>query len=173
MYRKYLQCDEHRSKILNSTMHFYASGYNLGVKAGRDELNKPLSSLWLAECDFDGEDIQYGPNDLPIKKLAKSLVSKTLASKAPTTSSRSVSGKDSDPAGQMTINPLVPEAVDAQVSLPREMISVKLTVEAAHTIPTLSEVERDLAGELASSREAWKYFLICEYVAGVFLPCLY
>lgn len=39
MYRNYLQSDEHKSKILNSTMHFYTSGYNLGLKASRDELH--------------------------------------------------------------------------------------------------------------------------------------
>lgn len=32
MYRKYLQFDENKSKILNSAMHFYASGYNFGLK---------------------------------------------------------------------------------------------------------------------------------------------
>lgn len=45
MYQKYLQSNEHKSKNFYSSMHFYASGCNLGLKAGRDELNKPLSSL--------------------------------------------------------------------------------------------------------------------------------
>ncbi|XP_043816435.1 uncharacterized protein LOC122724710 [Manihot esculenta] len=151
MYQKYLQSNEHQSKILNSTMHFYASSYNLGLKADRDELNKPLSSLRLAECDSDGENMLYSPNDLPIKKPAKTPVSKTLASKAPTTSSQSISGKRSDPTGQMTINPLIPEAVDAQVSPSRDVIFADPTVGTAHAIPAISGIEPDLASELASS----------------------
>lgn len=83
MYRKYLQFDEHKSKILNSAMHFYASGYNFGLKAGRYELSKPISSLWLDECDSNGEDVQYGPDDLSIKTPA----SKTSIFKAFVTSS--------------------------------------------------------------------------------------
>lgn len=73
MYQKYLQSDEHHAKILNSAMHFYVSSYNLGLKAGRDELNKPLSSLRLAECDSDDEDVQYVPDNLLIKKPTKAL----------------------------------------------------------------------------------------------------
>lgn len=32
MYRKHLQSNEHKSKILNSTICVYARGYNLGLK---------------------------------------------------------------------------------------------------------------------------------------------
>lgn len=37
LYRKYLESHEHKSKILSSAMHFYASGYNFGLKASHDE----------------------------------------------------------------------------------------------------------------------------------------
>lgn len=99
MSQKYLQSDEHQSKILNSAMHFYASGYNLGLKLGRDELGKPFSSLRLVECDSNSEDVQYGPDDLLIKKPIKTSTLKTSASKTHATFSYGVSGKDSDPAG--------------------------------------------------------------------------
>lgn len=54
---------------------------------GCDELSKPLISLWLAKCDSNGEDMEYGLNDLSIKKRVKISASKTSASKAPSTSS--------------------------------------------------------------------------------------
>lgn len=38
-------------------MRFYSSGYNIWLKAVRDEPIKPLSTLWLAKCDLDGEDV--------------------------------------------------------------------------------------------------------------------
>lgn len=58
MYRKYLQSNEQKSKIFNSTMRFYASCYNFELKAGRDKLGKPLSALRLADCDSDEDDVQ-------------------------------------------------------------------------------------------------------------------
>lgn len=52
-----MQSNEHKSKILNYATRFYVSGYNLELKAGRNELNKPLSTLCLAECDSNGQDV--------------------------------------------------------------------------------------------------------------------
>lgn len=154
IYRKYLQFNEHKSKTFNSAMHFYASGYNLELKVGRDELSKPLSSLRLDECDSDGKDVQYGPDDLPIKKPAKTAISKTSASKILATSSCDTLKKDSDLADQMIVSPLAPKAIDARVSPPKDIISANLTVEAARATPVIFRVEPDLAGELASSGEA-------------------
>lgn len=79
-------------------MHFYVSGYNLGLKANRDELSKPLSTLRLVECDSDSEGVQYGPEALPTKKPTKTPISKASASKARASFSCGVLGKDSDPS---------------------------------------------------------------------------
>lgn len=97
--------------------------------------------------------MQYGPYDLPIKKPAKIPVSKTLTSKAPTTSSRYALRKDSDPVGQMIVNPTAPKAADAQVSSPRDVIFADPTIETTHPTPTISKVEPGLASKLASSEE--------------------
>lgn len=45
LYWKYLESDEHKSKILSSAMHFYVSGYNFELMADLDEPSKPLSAL--------------------------------------------------------------------------------------------------------------------------------
>lgn len=97
---------------------------------------------------------------MPIKKPAKIPASKTLALEAPTTSSRSVLGKDSDPDGQ-TVNPLVPEAIDTQVSLLKDVTSVGPTIEATCTILVTFEVELDLAGDIRDS-DSWPYWRFFE-----------
>lgn len=82
-------------------MRFYTSGYNFELKDSRDEPNKLLSALQLAECDFDGVDVQYGLDDLPIEKVAKTSASKTSATKTPASSSQDIPEKVRNPVGQM------------------------------------------------------------------------
>lgn len=53
----------------------------------------------------------------------------------------------------MTVNPLVPKAVDAQVSPSKDVTSADLTVEAAHATHAISKVKPNLASELASFGE--------------------
>lgn len=84
-----------------------------------------------------------------LRSLLRPSVSKTSVSKAPATSSQGA--LDSDLVGQMTVNPIILEVVDAQVSPPRDIISTDSTVEAAHATPAIFGVKPDLASELASS----------------------
>lgn len=53
----------------------------------------------------------------------------------------------------MIVNSLASEVVDAQVSLPRDIIFADPIVMAAHATPAISRVEPDLANELASAKE--------------------
>lgn len=97
--------------------------------------------------------MQYSPDDLPIEKPAKTAVSQTSAFKAPLSSSRGTLEKDSDPIGQMIVNPTTLKAVNAQASPPRDVIIADPTVKAAHATFVVSRVKPDLAGKLASSEE--------------------
>lgn len=88
-YKKYLEYYDCKSKILSSTMYFYVTGFNTRLKAGHDEPNKPLSALHVAECDLNGEDMQYGLDNLPIEKPPKTLASSSKDPlKAPAFSSK-------------------------------------------------------------------------------------
>lgn len=58
-YRKCLESDDCKSKILSSAMHFYAICF------------KPLNALCVAKCDSDSEEVQYGHDNLPIEKPPK------------------------------------------------------------------------------------------------------
>lgn len=113
-------------------MRFYAGGYNIELNVGRDEPSKSFSALCILKCNLDDEDVQYGPDDLPIKKPLKTLASFSKDSlKAPSSSLKDPSKKISDPASQMTIGPSAVEATNAQTSPPRDVVTADLTVEAA------------------------------------------
>lgn len=101
-------------------MCFYASGYNFGLKGNRDEPNKPLNALRLAECDSNGKDVQYNPNDLSFEKPSKISASKVSTSKTPTSPSHGIIGKTSDPTDQMT-----DDSITLDVSYASRLMHVK------------------------------------------------
>lgn len=159
LYRKDLESDEHRSKVLNFAMRFQASSYNFGLKAGRDEPSKPFSAFRLSECDLDGEDVQYGPDDLLVQKPFKTSASKTPTSKTSVSPAYAPQGPSlSSDLGeahnlpyQVTTNFT---AVNAQISPLDDVVVASLSLKANHVSAAISEIEPDLASELASSKRA-------------------
>lgn len=111
-------------------------------------MGKPLSSLRLAECDSNGENVQYDPDNLPIEKPVKTSAFKALA-----ISSHGTLGKDNNTVSQVIVNPFALEAIEAQVSPPRDVISTDLNIEAACATFAIFEVGPDLTSELASYGE--------------------
>lgn len=60
----------------------------------------------------------------------------------------------------MTVDPIVPLAINALTSPSRDVATVDLTVKAAHTLFSITRVEFDLVGELTSSDETHKYIYL-------------
>lgn len=117
-------------------MRFYATDFNISLKATRDEPQKLFSILWVVECDWDGREVQYVLDDLSIKKLS---VSPLLASLGDPTVGIS------NPASQIIINPIAPEAANVQIfSPPRDANLADPTDKAAHISLAIIRVEHDL-----------------------------
>lgn len=49
-------------------MCFYSTNFNTGLKSSHDGREKLLGAFHMVEHDFDGDEVQYVPNDLLIQK---------------------------------------------------------------------------------------------------------
>lgn len=145
-----MESNEHKSKILNSAMRFSTSSYNFGLKVGHNEPNRPLGALQLADCNSDGENVQYGPENLPIEKPTM-----TSAFKTPTSSSQDVPEKVSDPANQM-IDFYYSRGHKCLNFSPECCCYCRPDSRVCSAPLAISKVEPDLAGKLASSEKVQK-----------------
>lgn len=119
--------------------------FNNGLLKAPESPVVPLSTLWAIKYDFDGEEIQYGPDDRALPKVRPSPHQGTLARLAAEFEQGASQVGDGPPMLE-AVNALTdPHSVSDVIAIP--------TIAAANTSENASEVEPDLAEDLASSGE--------------------
>lgn len=71
---RYLKSDEFKGKVFKQSIRFYAMGFNDGRQT-----TILLSTLFVVKYDFDGKEVQYGPDDCALSKVHPPTSQGTLA----------------------------------------------------------------------------------------------